>query len=124
MGFSIGETAEKFLLIGAVVTVAPAAVTFMIAASRAILTDLIASAILLALTGGNYYITGFGGALIEVPFLWKVSILSAKIGVCILAITLLASLISNIIDNCLPHKTQASIRNMQSSCMRFCRISS
>ena len=91
-GVSIHEECNQGWKVGAAIAIIPAAATFLIAASRAILIELIANAILRVLTAGQVGIHIWGLSLIEVPFLWKVSAIAAKIGGGIVVVSLVVML--------------------------------
>lgn len=91
---SIAEMSKQGFYVGLGIALVPATATLLIASSRAILVNIIANAILRVLTGGTLGIDIYGLSLIQVPFLWKISMISAVIGGSIVAFSLTAALIN------------------------------
>lgn len=89
---SVAEMSRLGLYIGGGIALVPAGVTLLIASSRAILINVIANTILRVLTGGRVEIDIQGLSLIQVPFLWKISMISAVVGGSIVALSLAAAL--------------------------------
>ena len=93
---SIAEMSRLGFYVGVGIVLVPATATLLIASSRAILVNIIANAILRVLTGGTLGIDIYGLSLIQVPFLWKISMISAVIGGSIVAFSLTAALINTV----------------------------
>ena len=92
MGMSVAEMSQYGMYVGAGIATVPATTTLLIASSKAILINLIASTILSVITGGAWRVEISGISLIKVPFLWKVSKISAYIGGTIFAFSFTVSL--------------------------------
>lgn len=101
---SMQEMSKCGLYVGAGIALVPAAVTLVIASSRAILINIIANAILKFLTVGKVGIDIYGLSLIQVPFLWKISTISALVGGGIVALSLTALLINRAYLRAFPKK--------------------
>lgn len=84
---NVGEASQFGMCVGVGLAVAPAAATLLIAGSKVILINMIANTILLILTAGMYQIH-IPGSLIELPLLWKFSMISAMIGGVIFTLSL------------------------------------
>jgi hypothetical protein len=93
---SIAEMSKTGCYIGAAIALVPAGVTVLIASSRAILITVIANAIIRTLSAGELGVEMYGLSLIEVPFLWKASLISATIGGGIIALSLTVALANEI----------------------------
>ncbi len=96
MSMSIAEKSQLGCYIGAGIALVPAATTFLIASSRAILIDILANAILKVLSGGTVGIKFYGLSLIQVPILWKISLICGVIGGGIVALSLLAAMVNTV----------------------------
>ncbi len=81
------------LQVGAAIAIIPAAATLLIASSRAILVNIIANTILRILTAGQVDITIYA-SLIQVPLLWKISMVCAVAGSGVMALSALAFLVN------------------------------
>ena len=93
---SIAEMSRFGCYVGVGIGLVPATVTLLIASSRAILVNIIANAILRVLTANALRIDIYGLSLIQVPFLWEISMISAVIGGSIVAFSLTAALINTV----------------------------
>ena len=83
------------MYIGAGIALVPVTTTFLIAASRAILINVIANSILMVVTAGSFVITITGLSLIPLPsVIWKISMMSGVVGGTVVALSLTAYLIN------------------------------
>jgi hypothetical protein len=85
MRATLQQKCQAAMCVGAAIALTPAAATLLIASSRAILINVIANGILHILTLGTVGIR-INAPLIEVPFLWKVSLATGILGGSIVAI--------------------------------------
>lgn len=87
---NIHERAVNGLQLGVGVALIPAGVTAVIACSRIILVNIIADIVVRALTANAFTLQIYGVSFVEVPLLWKVSLISAIAGGAIIAVSLTA----------------------------------
>lgn len=100
---SIAEMSRQGFYIGIAIALVPATATLLIASSRVILVNIIANAILRVVSGGTLGIDIYGISLIQLPFLWKISMISAVIGGSIVVFSLTAALIKVLFTEQLQH---------------------
>lgn len=81
--------------IGLAIALVPAAATLVIASSRIIVVNIIANIVLGLLSAGAYEV-GIRASFVKVPFLWKVSLISAVIGGSIAILSLTAYLVNKV----------------------------
>lgn len=103
---SMREISTVGLYVGIGVALVPATATLLIASSRVILVNIIANAIIMTLTAGLLRINIYGISLIEVPFLWKISMISAIVGGSIIALSLTAALANMLYQRMFAHRNQ------------------
>lgn len=91
-GMNIQGMTSTGIVVGLGIAVIPAAVTSLIACSKIILINIIADGIIRILTANAYTLSIYGISVVQVPLLWKISLVAAKVGVTIFTLSLVAAL--------------------------------
>ncbi len=86
-GINVDEWSYTGMQVGLGLAVIPAATTTLIACSKIIIINIIVDTALKILTANHYGGTAHGVSFVSVPLLWKISKITAIVGVTIAAVS-------------------------------------